>query len=143
MQGITVRCHGCVTNAGTQEWNAIVERIGFRTPFGHPHNCVPRISLILWMRAWSKLGVQVIIYEWFSDPFKAWVAGSSPAALTILGGPSAMLGISAAGSDARQTPQRGGNGCLEQLFCLLTLLRHTELFVALTRHLLGGRPLST
>jgi len=35
-------------------------------------------------RAWSKLDVQVVVSIWFGDPFKAWVAGSSPAALTIL-----------------------------------------------------------
>jgi hypothetical protein len=30
----------------------------------------------------SKLDVQVVVETKFGDPFKAWVAGSSPAALT-------------------------------------------------------------
>jgi len=41
------------------------------------------ISLILLCRAWSKLDVQVIVCNCVGDPFKAWVAGSIPAALTI------------------------------------------------------------
>ena len=54
-----------------------------RAPSGHPERCLVCISLILLSRAWSKLDVQVIVCNWFGDPFKAWVAGSSPAALTI------------------------------------------------------------
>jgi len=38
--------------------------------------------LILLCRAWSKLDVQVVVCNWVGDPFKAWVAGSNPAALT-------------------------------------------------------------
>jgi hypothetical protein len=38
--------------------------------------------LILLSRAWSKLDVQVVVCNWFGDSFKAWVAGSNPAALT-------------------------------------------------------------
>jgi hypothetical protein len=40
--------------------------------------------MILLRRAWSKLDVQVVVSIWFGDPFKAWVAGSNPAALTRL-----------------------------------------------------------
>jgi hypothetical protein len=44
--------------------------------------CLVGISLILLCRAWSKLDVQVVVRNWVCDPFKAWVAGSNPAALT-------------------------------------------------------------
>ena len=54
-----------------------------RAPSGHPDGCPVRICLILLCRAWSKLDVQVVVCNWVGDPFKAWVAGSSPAALTI------------------------------------------------------------
>jgi hypothetical protein len=61
----------------------IVRAAGFRAPSGHPDRCLVGISLILLCRAWSKLDVQVVVCDWVGDPFKAWVAGSSPAALTI------------------------------------------------------------
>ncbi len=60
----------------------IVREAGFRAPSGHPERCLVCISLILLCRAWSKLDVQVLVCNWVGDPFKAWVAGSSPAALT-------------------------------------------------------------
>ena len=61
----------------------IVREAGFRALSGHPDRCLVCISLILLCRAWSKLDVQVVVCDWLGDPFKAWVAGSSPAALTI------------------------------------------------------------
>ena len=60
----------------------IVREAGFRAPSGHPDRCLVGISLILLCRAWSKLDVQVVVCNWVDDPFKAWVAGSNPAALT-------------------------------------------------------------
>ncbi len=60
----------------------IPSEAGFRAPSGHPDRCLVGISLILLCRAWSKLDVQVVVCVWVGDPFKAWVAGSSPAALT-------------------------------------------------------------
>src|ERR1039458_6311858 len=60
----------------------LFEKAGFRAPSGHPDRCLVGISLILLCRAWSKLDVQVVVCNWVGDPFKAWVAGSSPAALT-------------------------------------------------------------
>ena len=59
-------------------WN-----VALWAPSGHPGRCLIRISLILLRREWSKLDVQVVVCNWVGDPFKAWVAGSSPAALTI------------------------------------------------------------
>jgi hypothetical protein len=60
----------------------IVREAGVRAPSGHPDRCLVGISLILLCRAWSKLDVQVVVCNWVGDPFKAWVAGSNPAALT-------------------------------------------------------------
>jgi hypothetical protein len=40
--------------------------------------------VILLRRTRSKLDVQVVVCCWFGGPFKAWVAGSSPAALTMI-----------------------------------------------------------
>ena len=60
-----------------------VREAGFRAPSGHPDRCLVGISLILLCRAWNKLDVQVVVCNCVGDPFKAWVAGSSPAALTI------------------------------------------------------------
>jgi hypothetical protein len=60
----------------------IVREAGFRAPSGHPDRCLVGISLILLCHAWSKLDVQVVVCNCVGDPFKAWVAGSSPAALT-------------------------------------------------------------
>src|SRR4029077_13171961 len=51
-------------------------------PSGHPDGCLVRICLILLCRAWRKLDVQVVVCDWVGAPFKAWVAGSNPAALT-------------------------------------------------------------
>ena len=59
-----------------------VREAGFQAPFGHPDRCLVGISLILLCPAWSKLDVQVIVCNSLGDPFKAWVAGSIPAALT-------------------------------------------------------------
>ena len=59
-------------------WN-----VALWAPSGHPGRCLIRISLILLRREWSKLDVQVVVCNWVGDPFKAWVAGSNPAALTI------------------------------------------------------------
>jgi hypothetical protein len=59
-------------------WN-----VALWAPSGHPGRCLIRISLTLLRREWSKLDVQVVVSNWVGDPFKAWVAGSSPAALTI------------------------------------------------------------
>jgi hypothetical protein len=53
-----------------------------RPDSGHPDRCLVGISLILLCRAWSKLDVQIVVCNCVGDPFKAWVAGSSPAALT-------------------------------------------------------------
>jgi hypothetical protein len=55
---------------------------GLWAPSGHPDRCLVCIILILRCRAWSKLDVQVVVCNWVGDPFKAWVAGSNPAALT-------------------------------------------------------------
>jgi hypothetical protein len=54
---------------------------GFRAPTGHPDQCFVGISSILLCRAWSKLDMQVVVCNCSGDPFKAWVAGSIPAAL--------------------------------------------------------------
>jgi len=65
----------------------LVREAGFRAPSGHPDRCLVGISLILLRRAWSKLDVQVVVGNCVGDPFKAWVAGSSPAALTKISMP--------------------------------------------------------
>jgi hypothetical protein len=62
----------------------LFERPDSRAPFGHPDRCLVGISLILLCPAWSKLDVQVVVCDWLGNPFKAWVAGSSPAALTSI-----------------------------------------------------------
>ena len=67
-----------------QSGGTLFSEAGFQAPSGHPDRCLVGISLILLCRAWSKLGVQVVVCNWFGDPFKAWVAGSSPAALTTI-----------------------------------------------------------
>src|SRR5260370_13390845 len=69
----------------------IVREAGFRAPSGHPDRCLVGISLILFCRAWSKLDVQVVVCNCVGDPFKAWVAGSNPAALTNLRPESTVL----------------------------------------------------
>jgi hypothetical protein len=58
-------------------WN-----VALWAPSGHPGRCLIRISLTLLRREWSKLDVQVVVSNWVGDRFKAWVAGSNPAALT-------------------------------------------------------------
>ena len=68
-----MRCRSC--------FNSWTDR---RAPSGHPDDCPVRICLILLKRVWSKLDVHVIVCEYVGAPFKAWVAGSSPAALTKL-----------------------------------------------------------
>jgi hypothetical protein len=40
----------------------------FRAPSGHLDRCLVCISLILLCRAWSKLGVQVVVCNWVGDP---------------------------------------------------------------------------
>src|SRR5271155_4046781 len=67
---------------GTANRSDILREAGFRAPSGHPERCLVCISLILLCRAWSKLDVQVVACNWVGDPFKAWVEGSNPAALT-------------------------------------------------------------
>jgi len=48
--------------------------------------------MILLRRAWSKLDVQVVVCNSVGDPFKAWVAGSNPAALTKISNQLADFG---------------------------------------------------
>ncbi len=55
-----------------------------RADSGHPPDtqtvsCWHLIDFLL-CRAWSKLDVQVLVCNCVGDPFKAWVAGSNPAA---------------------------------------------------------------
>ena len=65
------------------------------------------ISLILLCRAWSKLDVQVVVCNWVGDPFKTWVAGSSPAALTIVLVADQLLSRFASGLSKLKPNRRG------------------------------------
>jgi hypothetical protein len=58
--------------------------VRFWAPSGHPDRRLVCISLIFLCIAWSKLDVQIVVAIQFGDPFKAWVEGSSPSALTKL-----------------------------------------------------------
>jgi hypothetical protein len=95
----------------------IVRDVGFRAPSGHPDRCLVGISLILLCRAWSKLDVQAVVCNWIGDPFKAWVAGSSPAALTIF----AMKKYRAA--PLRAALLLSGQALLPRMTSLLTCFR--------------------